>query len=200
MTTVTCNKMFDHILESFQEPFTRYMDHYKIPKMAPIKLGHWGRISLHDGKINKFGKLCRSNDFKVVDQGDNCYMIKGEISLPEPRGEFKADAYLYNRFKVRNRSIRLAAKEVRFEVMMNVDKESGRVHVAELEPVGISGFHLEDGHSRSARLVWPFSRINKQQLELNKYVFMRNIQHELCDQFRTMVHKPKIQQLIIEQV
>lgn len=200
MTTVTCNKMIDHILDSFQQPFQQYMSQYKVDHLPSIRMGHWGRVSLFDGKIDHFGKICRKDNFKIIDQGDDCYAIEGVIMVPQPMGTFCANAYLYNRFKVRDRSLNLCAKEASFKVMMNVDKQSGRVHVAELEPVSLTGFHLEDGHSKSGALLWPFSRITSPMMEASKLHFMYNLQGQLCDQFRAMIHKPQIQQQIIQQV
>lgn len=175
------------------------MNAFKIPRLSPIRLGHWANIKLYDGKLNHFGRIERCSDFHIANKDDYLEM-KGMIRVPEPKAKFCADASLYNRLKIRNRNLFLGAKEARFMVDLKVDKRHGRVEVDELEPKSLTGFQLADGHNKDGSLVWPFTRINDRAIQQQKLQFMGTLQQELCNEFRNMVHRPEIQKSIIDQV
>lgn len=126
--------------------------------------------------------------------------MRGSIMVPNPKVNFCTDASLYNRLRVRNRNIRLVAKDVSYKVNIKVDKRTQKVLVDDLQPDSIHGFHLEDAHNKNGELVWPYSRISDSQIIRHKQQFVNTLQGELCDQLRQTISQPQIQQSIIEQV
>nr|XP_046909747.1 uncharacterized protein LOC124491165 isoform X2 [Dermatophagoides farinae] len=203
ITTPVCNSIMDNILEHLQPEFMQHMSSYVINNVEPIRLGRWGRVQLHDGHFNHMGPICRGNDFRSTTLGNDKYMIEGTIQVPEPKCEFEADAGMYNRLRFRNQCIRLAAKDATFHVAMFLDKKRNTVHVAELEPLELNDFHMEDERGRTAKnggMRWPFKRISQWQLEPHRQQFMQMLTHELCDKFREMIHRPEVAKEIIEYV
>lgn len=200
LSTVACNKMIDGLLGKLQHSFTSHMSSYKMESFEPVPIGSWARVRLYDGHFEKIGKMCRGGDFQVLPQGDNI-VIRGTISVPEPAAKFNGDAYLYNRLKVRNSDLHLCAKDASFRMQMIVNKRLKKIDIDELEPVAISGFHVEDekGHMYK-ELPWPFSKIRETQLVKQKYQFMSQLQHKLCDNIREMVSKREVKEEILQLV
>lgn len=200
MSTVACNKMIDGLLGKLQNPFTNQMTSYKMNSFESVPIGSWAKVRLYDGQFEKIGKMCRGGDFQVLPQGDNI-VIRGTVRVPEPAAKFHGDAYLYNRLKVRNSDLHLCAKDASFRMQMIINKKLGKIDVDELEPVAIKDFHVEDqaGHMYK-ELPWPFSRIRETQLVKQKYQFMSQLQHKLCDNIRQMVAKPDVKEEILQLV
>lgn len=180
----------------------QHMSHYVINNVEPIRMARWGRIQLHDGRFNHMGRICRGEDFHSTTLGNDKYMLEGTISVPEPRCEFEADAGMYNRLRFRNQCVRLTAKDATFRVAMFVDKKRSTVHMAELEPLELNDFHMEDERGRTANngMRWPFKRVSQWQLEPHRQQFMAMLTHELCDKFREMIHRREVTQEIIRSV
>ncbi|KAF7496643.1 hypothetical protein SSS_09524 [Sarcoptes scabiei] len=200
ISTAVCNKVVDGLLKDFQPKFSSHMSKYVINRVEPIRVNRWGNIRLYDGHMKKIHNLKREGNFRSTTLGNNQYLIEGTIHIPEPTCEFMADAKMYNRLKFQNECVRLAAKDASFRVGLLVNKNRGSVHVAEMEPLDLKGLHLEDERGNVKNLRWPLSKVNPWQLELHREQFMGMLTNELCDQLRSMVHEPKIKQVIIDQL
>ena len=176
------------------------MSTFKLNNFSPMQIGGWARVKLSDGKLDHIGKIYRAGDFRVLPQGDNI-VLRGTVTVPEPRAKFCGDAYLYNRLKIRNRNLLLCAKDATFRMQMIINKRIGKIDVDELEPIEIRNFHMEDDKGlRSSALAWPFNKIRDNELNKQKYQLMSTLQQQLCNDFRQIVAKPEVKDEILRLV